>query len=439
MSFVVATTIANPMSQTNSPVSVDLGAMLLDARERTFALTLDLSDGQFRVPLLSIINPPLWELGHVAWFQERWCLRYREGMELLPSILRGADSLYDSSAVPHDSRWNLPLPDREATLAYMRTVLELVLERLVREGENADLVYFAQLALFHEDMHGEAFWYTRQTLSYPRPPVAAVKRSLGSGAWPGDVAVPGRKFVLGAAPGSGFVFDNEKWAHEVEIEPFSVARAPVTNAEFAAFVADGGYRRRLLWTDGGWKWREKAGAEAPVYWMKEGDAWFVRQFDETLPLPPHAPVIHVNWFEAEAWCRWAGRRLPAEAEWELAAGGADKRRYPWGDEAFTPAHANLDGQMPGCADVAAFPAGDSVCGCRQMLGNVWEWTADAFLPYPGFAPDPYRDYSQPWFGSHRVLRGGCFATRARLIRNTWRNFYTPDRRDVFAGFRTCAV
>jgi iron(II)-dependent oxidoreductase len=159
-------------------------------------------------------------------------------------------------------------------------------------------------------------------------------------------------------------------------------------------------------------------------------------------------VIHVNWYEARAYCRWAGRRLPSELEWEVAAAGEPgpdgrtlaptKRRYPWGDEPPTPARANLDGGALWTIDVGALPAGDSAFGCRQMIGNAWEWTDTVFGPYPGFTPDMYQDYSQPLFGSTRVLRGGCWATRGRLIRNTWRNYYGPERNDVFAGFRTCA-
>ena len=269
--------------------------------------------------------------------------------------------------------------------------------------------------------------------------------SLVAGPLPGDVEIPGGTFHLGAGRAETFVFDNEKWAHPVQARPFAIARAPVTQAEFAAFVADDGYRRAELWGQAGWRWRQAGAVLYPMHWRREGDGWLRRDFDRWLPLEPHRPVIHVNWYEAEAYCRWAGRRLPTEAEWEAAAAAsgndlsAPKRRFPWGDEPPNPTQAQLDGYGLGCCDVADHPAGDSHFGCRQMIGNVWEWTASDFSPYPGFVPDPYREYSQPWFGTHKVLRGGAWMTRSRLLRNTWRNFYQPDRRDVWAGFRTCAL
>jgi iron(II)-dependent oxidoreductase len=182
-----------------------------------------------------------------------------------------------------------------------------------------------------------------------------------------------------------------------------------------------------------------------MHWRPEGNDWLRRDFDRWLPLESHRPVMNVNWYEAEAYCRWAGRRLPTEAEWEAAAAAsgndlsAPKRRFPWGDEPPNPTQAQLDGYSLECCNVTDFPTGDSYFGCRQMIGNVWEWTASDFLPYPGFVADPYREYSQPWFGTHKVLRGGAWMTRSRLLRNTWRNFYQPDRRDVWAGFRTCAL
>jgi iron(II)-dependent oxidoreductase len=394
-------------------------------------------------PRLSVVNPPLWEIGHVAWFQEKWVLRHAGGRRPLRP---DADALYDSAAVAHDTRWDLLLLPRAETLRYLAAVEEQVLERLARgPGPDPDEVYFTLLSIFHEDMHGEAFTYTRQTLGYPAPPlsVAAAPPATGDAPWPGDTEVAGGVFPLGAAPGEPFVFDNEKWAHPVELKPFGIARAPVTQAEFAVFVEDGGYRRRELWDAAGWGWRERTGAEHPVYWRREAGGWRRRDFDRWVSLESQRPVIHVNWYEADAYCQWAGRRLPTEAEWEAAASGpageGRKRRFPWGDAGPTPAHANLDGSALGCVGVASCADGDGAGGCRQLIGNVWEWTADAFLPYPGFEPDPYKEYSAPWFGDHKVLRGGCWATRGRLLRTTWRNFYRPDRRDVFAGFRTCAV
>ena len=445
-------------SPERSPSPGDLIRALREARERTLALVSDLTDEQLMGPRLSIVNPMRWEVGHVTWVQEFWLLRH---LRSEAPILEHGDSLYDSARVAHDTRWDIPLLSREETLRYAQTVLERVIERTtasngkLKAADGYDESYFLQLALFHEQMHAEAFTYTRQTLSYPPPrfPVTqtvSLRPDVDEGAATqtnslryNDAEVPGGKFMLGSRPGEGFVFDNEQWAHEVEVKPFAISKLAVTNAEFLNFVEDRGYRRRDFWSDEGWQWRAVAGAEHPVYWRREADGrWLRREFDQWAPLEDRLPVLHVNWYEADAYCRWARRRLPTEAEWELAASAdatGTKRKCSWGDDPPTLERANLDWRSLGCVPVDALPAGDSAFGCRQMIGNVWEWTSTWFGPYPGFVPGPYKEYSEPWFGDHKVLRGGCWATRSRMIRSAYRNFYTPDRRDVWAGFRTCAL
>ncbi len=396
---------------------------------------------------LDIVNPLLWEIGHVGWFHEYWTLRCSHGR---PPLIARADDLWNSSTVAHDRRWSLDLPDRHATFAYLAEVLERQCDQLVRIELSDPACYFYDLAIRHEDMHVEALTYMRETLGYPQPRQLGAPASAASGRLPGDVAVPGGTWWLGATDTEGFIFDNEKWAHPVELEPFRIARAPVTNREFAAFVEDGGYRIREFWSDAGWAWRQRLRAERPVYWQPKSDGvWTWRRYDRIEVLPPDAPVVFVNWYEAEAWCRWARRRLPTEAEWEAAAIGepngdgsrlsAAKRPWPWGSAAATRRHANMDFAFDAPLDVAACADGDSAFGCRQMIGNVWEWTASDFVPFAGFVADPYEDYSRPWFGSRKVLRGGCWATSLRLARPGYRNFFTPDRNDVFAGFRTCSV
>jgi iron(II)-dependent oxidoreductase len=421
-----------------------LSRWLSEARARTLSLVEDLSDEQLMGPRLSIVNPLLWEIGHLAWFQEKWVLRHAAGRG---PIRADADALYDSTAIPHDVRWDLPLPSRRDTLAYMRAVEDAIQERIARGGLTPKDLYFLRLVVFHEDMHDEAFAYTRQTLGYPPPASDAGAPEAAAPEVDGDAEVPGGRFRLGAERGEPFVFDNEKWAHEVEVAPFRVACRPVTEGELAAFCDDGGYARDDLWSEEGRRWKAEAGAVAPAYWKKEGGAWLRRSFDRWEPISPRRAMVHVGWHEAVAWCRWAGRRLPTEAEWEAAATlepgatrlGGRKLRFPWGDADPTPDRAALDARRPRAVSVDALPAGEGALGCRQMIGNVWEWTASDFLPYPGFVRDPYAEYSEPWFRTHKVLRGGCVQTTARLIRSTWRNFYTPDRRDVWAGFRTCAL
>ena len=420
-----------------------LAAELQAARERTLALTADLAGERQFGARLAIVNPPRWELGHVGWFQEYWCLRRIEpdrfSSARAASILPQADSLYNSATVPHDTRWSLPLPEFEATQRYCDQVLSRTVTQLGRRCD-ADDAYFAHLALRHEDMHAEAFHYTRQTLGYEAPPLAGAEHPGGARV-AGDAAIPGGSFALGAAPDEGFAFDNEKWSHPVTLSPFRMARAAVSNAEFAAFVDEDGYRRREFWSEAGWRWLAQAGRSAPLYWSCREGRWQLRRFDRCVALPPDEPVAHVNWYEAEAYCRCAGRRLPSEAEWEFAAcwdaRSGRKRRNPWGDEPWTPQRACLS--QASLASVHAYAEGDSPWGIRQMIGNVWEWTASAFQPYPGFSADPYQEYSAPWFGTHRVLRGGAFTTSPRIAYAGYRNFFTPERADVFAGFRTCAL
>ncbi len=433
----------------DDPVRRDvvLAAWVRDARRRTMEVVEDLSDEQLLGPQLRIVNPLLWEIGHVTWFQEKWALRHAGGEAPMRA---DSDSLYDSAAIPHDTRWNLRLPSRDDTLAYMRAVRDRVLERIEQGNLTESDRYFITLAVFHEDMHTEAFTYTRQTHGWSAPVFSGLEpgSSCEGGPLGGDVEIPGGRFRLGALHEESFVFDNEKWAHAVAVEPFAIARAAVTQVQFLEFVEQKGYNRREFWSEAGWGWRESVSAGHPVYWKREAAGrWLRRNFDQWVPLEAHRPVLHVNWWEAEAFCNWAGRRLPTELEWEVAAAGESsdsskelagvKRRFPWGDDSPRAEHANLGWRALGTVDVGAMAAGDSAFGCRQMIGNVWEWTADDFAPYPGFEVDPYREYSEPWFGTHKALRGGAWPTQPRLLRNTWRNFYTPDRRDVWAGFRTC--
>ncbi len=426
-----------------------LAAMVEEAHARTVACVADLHDAQLEVPLLEVVNPFRWELGHCAFFYDVFVLRVLEPRRA-PVMARG-DDLYDSFSVDHDERWRLDLPDRRGTLDYMEQVKDAVLERLVHAAEDPGETYLHLLALTHSDMHCEAFTYMRQTLGYPPPRFRAggsAAPAKEAGLLRGDATIAGGTFALGAGPDAPFVFDNEKWAHPVAVAPFRIARAPVTNAEFAAFVADGGYLARALWSRQGWGWRARTGALHPAYWQRTDGGWLRRDFDRMVALEPHAPVMHVTWYEAEAYCKWAGRRLPTEAEWEFAASAAAngagdaaaKQRYPWGGADPNAERANLDAAAMGCTDVAAFPAGDSAHGCRQMIGNVWEWTATPFYPHPGFVIDfPYKEYSAPWFGYRKVLKGGAWATRPRFAYTTLRNFFPPHRNDVYAGFRTCAL
>ena len=416
---------------------VRLAAALRDARDYTLSVYAHLDLATLRFPYVRTVNPPLWELAHIAWFQEHWCLRWREGAAREPSILENADPMLNSARIAHRDRWQLPQLTWPVVREYMTCVLEATLQCLHRSPQ-ADK-YFFLLALYHEDMHAEAFRMSLQTLGLAEPPPSrqrALPKPEATSAH--FVEFAGGRFLLGATRGPDFVFDNERWAHEIALAPFSLATTAVTQGEYRAFVEAGGYGERRFWSEAGWSWRESLGTPAPPHWQRDGSTWQVRRFDRLEPLDEAAAMVHVNAYEAEAYAAFAGARLPSEGEWEFAARAGlspDEDRYPWGARVMPDDVLGLDNRYGRPVASAALPRSDSARQLRQMLGNVWEWTSSAFLPYPGFEPGPYREYSEPWFGDHRVLRGGSFATRSRLVHNRWRNFYTPDRADVFAGIR----
>ena len=383
-----------------------------ECRARTLAWTSDLSDAQWQVPRQSGINPLAWEMAHLAWFAEFWVLRGPHEVDatgrthaLRPAVHAGPDALLDSSLISHAERWTVPLPTREQALDMLASQLEASVAVVPDEDNDADddaAFYFHRLALFHEDMHGEAFAWLRATLGYPPPRGATLDRIVARE----SVEVRGGEVPIGNANDTrGFAFDNELPGRDVMLADFEIDAHPITAGQFLRFVESGGYDNPEYWPGEGGVWRAHAGRRHPERWRhmpthSQSDVrWEVRWFDRWHALDPEQPVIHVNAFEAEAYCLWATRRLPSAAQWEHAARSA--RAFEWGR-------------------------------------SVWEWTADAFEPYAGFVAGPYKEYSAPWFGNHRELRGGAFATHPRMHNARYRNFFLPERSDVFAGFRTVA-
>ena len=384
----------------------ELAGALEDARDYTLALFDRFDDAGLadpvRVPPLAVINPPLWELGHLAWFAEWYILR--RATSSAPdaaeghSLLTKGDDWFDSNTVPHDARWKLGLPSAGQIKTYCHEVLDRVLDRLSQAGDDDDALYPYRLALAHEDMHGEAFFYTMQTLGVPLP--QGIDARLPRPWAEGEVRFPGGTLQMGSNAGRGFVFDNERQAHPVYVPSFVMDSTLVTNEQFAEFIADGGYDRAQFWSRAGREWLMRQEHSAPRDWERDGRHWRCVRFGQPAALPPHDPVRHVSLYEAQAYCMWADRRLPTEAEWEYAA-------------------------------MAGHPA--------WHWGDLWEWTCSPFEPYPGFIADAYREYSAPWFHSHQAVRGASFATRGRMRSPKYRNFYLPERNDILIGFRTCAL
>ncbi len=389
-----------------------LAQALQDSRRDTLATfaTYEAALPGLQVPQRDELNPPLWELGHIGWFQSWWLARFplrTQGVDAEPDAPRraparsDADHLYNSSRVPHDIRWQLPLPDAAATRADLQQQLDetgALLARLPVDGADDRRLYFFRLALQHEDMHHEAALYMAQalgiTIADPRwrpTPLLLPPPALHQ--------APGR-WWLGSPADAGFAFDNELGAHEVELPAVQIDAQAVRWAEFLPFIEAGGYREERWWTPAGRAWLASSGARAPRYLQHDGGTWLQWRHGRWQALPTDEAACHLTQHEALAWCRWAGRRLPTEAEWERAA-------------------------------VTAGPA--------FRWGDVWEWTASAFAAYPGFRAHPYRDYSAPWFDGRPVLRGASFMTQPRLRHPRYRNYFPPGRNDVPAGFRSCAA
>jgi iron(II)-dependent oxidoreductase len=415
------------------------------ARRRSLALLEPLDDQALRTQHSPLMSPLVWDLAHIGNYEEQWLLREAAGADAVDPSL---DHLYDAFRHPRPNRPALPLLGPAEARRYIGEVRGRVVDTLedvdLHPEEDRPLLaggFVYGMVVQHEHQHDETMLATLQLmdgpgyrpLAPPPPPSGSVPR--------GDVLVPAGPFVMGAHD-EAWAYDNERPAHVVDLPAFRIDTGPVSNRDYAEFVADGGYDEPGWWSHEGWEWRKKEDLRHPGFWRAEGDGeWSRLRFGWWEALPLDEPVQHVCWFEADAYARWAGKRLPTEAEWEKAASWGShgvKRRWPWGDREPTAELANLGQAHFRPAPVGAYPAGVSAYGCHQMIGEVWEWTSSDFEPYPGFATFPYREYSEVFFGSgYKVLRGGSWATSPLAVRTTFRNWDHPIRRQIFAGFR-CA-
>jgi iron(II)-dependent oxidoreductase len=422
----------------------DIATRLIAARTRTQGLTECVDEADLICQHSPLMSPLVWDLAHIANQEELWLLRGVAGREPMhPEI----DPLYDAFEHPRSTRPTLPLLPPSAAMGYASEVRGRVLDLLDGVSfSGAPLVeagfVFGMIAQ-HEQQHDETMLATHQlrqgepvlSAAAPAPPPADVLRL------PREVLVPGGPFTMGTST-EPWALDNERPAHEVDLLPFYLDTTPVTNAAYLEFVADGGYYERRIWSPDGWEYRQNANLAAPLFWQQGGAGqWMRRRFGVIEPVPPAEPVLHVSWYEADAYARWAGRRLPTEAEWEKAArhdpASGRSRRYPWGDADPTPGLANLGQRHLQPAPAGSYQDGAAPCGARQLIGDVWEWTASDFLPYPGFTAWPYKEYSEVFFGpEYKVLRGGAFSADQVACRGTFRNWDYPIRRQIFSGFRT---
>ena len=436
------------MTQLTAPRDVvdGVAAMLADARERTLALVSPLGDAALRTQHDPLMSPIAWDLGHIAHFEELWLTRNLDG----PVAFTEMPGLFNPFEHPRRERGALPLPSLAECVALMREIRARVLDRLeqaVVDDPARPLLYDGyvyHMVAQHEYQHDETILQTLQLKT--GEPYRPLQRSpLPSGDAAGGasrmVRIAGGRVEIGTDDRRR-AYDNERPRHTVELAPFWMDAYPVTNGSYLQFMEAGGYRTRGWWSDAGWRWLEDAGIESPKYWRRDGSTWRVRTMDHVEQVDPRKPVCHVCYHEAEAFAAWAGKRLPTEYEWEAAASwdpaAGRARAYPWGDEDASAALANVDQLTFGVAPVGAYPRNVSPSGCYGMIGDVWEWTSSDFDGYPGFRAFPYAEYSEAFFGTeYKVLRGGSWATRPGAVRNTFRNWDYPIRRQIFSGFR-CA-
>jgi iron(II)-dependent oxidoreductase len=416
---------------------------LADARRRTHELLRPVDDERLMTQHDPLLSPLAWDYGHIGVFEELWLVQRISGAAPSDEELLHT---YNAIENPRPTRRRLELMDRERTLVYLAEVRQRALSLLEETDlEAADPLlhdgFVYDMIVQHEHQHDETILQTLQLLPggyLTRLPTAPAGRRAGSEM----VVVPGGRYPVGSDANEPY--DNEHPRHDVTLADFAIDRFPVTNGDYLRFMADGGYTRQELWSADGWEWILTFGTEAPEYWSRSADGgWQVNRFGQTVPVEPERPVMHVCWFEADAYARWAGKRLPTEQEWEVAASwdpaAGRARRHPWGDKEATTKVANLDQWLFGPAPVGAYPEGASPLGCEQMLGDVWEWTASDFVGYPGFRAFPYPEYSEAFYGGpFKVLRGGSWATRPRVARATFRNWDSPIKRQIFAGFRCAA-
>lgn len=407
-------------------LALELDERLRRVREQTHALLAPLSDEQLMRQFTPIMSPPVWDMGHIAAYEELWLLGRVAGRS---SLHPERAELYDATETPRSQRGEADLLDPAACREYMSEVRDASREVLgaCDLGPGADRLvargFVFEMVAEHEAQHTETVLQGLKMLPAGeyRPP----RREAPSGpvvdSGPERVRFEGGRVAIGA-PEAGFAYDCELPRHEVALAPFELARLPVTNGEHLAFIADGGYERRELWTDDGWAWREEHEAQAPLYWTRDGEGgWLERDYERLDTVDPGRILCHVSAHEADAHARWAGARLPTEAEWEHAARDASVAGANLGQRAFSTAPAG-SGQDGG--------------GCLHLLGDVWEWTATPFEAYPGFEAFPYPEYAEVFFGGpYRVLRGGSWATQQHAIRPSFRNWDLPERRQIFSGLR----